>query len=57
MTKGVGGLTRDKTRKPGKKPPSTDAVQRVVDLAINGTRLGTKRCRMFCVSLKEVRFL
>src|SRR5712664_1964496 len=33
MAEGVEGLTRDKTRKPGKQPLSTDTVQRVVDLA------------------------
>ena len=30
----VEGLTRDKTRRPGKQPLSTDTVQRVVDLAL-----------------------
>ena len=34
MAEGVEGLTRDKTRMPGKQPPSTDTVQRVVDLAL-----------------------
>ena len=34
MAEGVEGLTRDKTRKPGKQPLSTDTVQRVVDLAL-----------------------
>jgi transposase len=34
MAEGVDGLTRDKTRKPGKQPLSTDTVQRVVDLAL-----------------------
>jgi transposase len=34
MAEGVEGLTRDKTRKPGKHPLLTDAVQRVVDLAL-----------------------
>jgi len=34
MTEGVDGLTRDKTRKPGRQPLSTDTVQRVVDLAL-----------------------
>src|ERR1035441_11030325 len=34
MAEGVDGLTRDKTRKPGKLPLSTDTVQRVVDLAL-----------------------
>ena len=29
MAEGVEGLTRDKTRKPGKQPLSTDTVQRV----------------------------
>ena len=31
MAEGVEGLTRDKTRTPGKRPLSTDTVQRVVD--------------------------
>jgi hypothetical protein len=39
---GVEGLLRDKTRKPGKPPLSTDTVQRVVDLALGGRRLGTQ---------------
>jgi transposase len=34
MTEGVGGLVRDKTRKPGKKPLPADTVKRVVDLAL-----------------------
>ena len=34
MAEGVEGLTRDKTRLPGKQPLSTDTVQRVVDLAL-----------------------
>jgi transposase len=34
MAEGVEGLTRDKTRKPGKKPLPADTVQRVVDLAL-----------------------
>ena len=34
IAEGVDGLTRDKTRKPGKQPLSTDTVQRVVDLAL-----------------------
>ena len=34
MAEGVEGLTRDKTRTPGKQPLSTDIVQRVVDLAL-----------------------
>jgi transposase len=33
MAEGVEGLTRDKTRKPGKQPLPTGTVQRVVDLA------------------------
>jgi hypothetical protein len=33
MAEGVGGLTRDKTRTPGKRPLSPDTVQRVVDVA------------------------
>ena len=33
MAEGVAGLTRDKTRKPGKPPLSAATVQRVVDLA------------------------
>ena len=32
MTEGVDGLTRDKTRKPGRQPPSIDTVQREVAL-------------------------
>src|SRR5260370_26804981 len=39
MAEGVEGLTRDKTRKPGKKPLPADTVQRVVDLAL-GPPLG-----------------
>src|ERR1700732_2674016 len=31
MAEGVAGLTRDKTRKPGKPPLSADTVQKVVD--------------------------
>jgi Homeodomain-like domain len=34
MAEGVDGLTRDKTRKPGKQPLPTGTVQRVVDLAL-----------------------
>ena len=34
MAEGVEGLTRDKTRKPGKQPLPTTAVQRVVDLTL-----------------------
>ena len=34
MAEGVEGLTRDKTRKPGKPPLPTGSVQRVVDLAL-----------------------
>src|SRR3981189_3563922 len=34
MAEGVDGLTRDKTRKPGKKPLAAETVQRVVDLAL-----------------------
>jgi hypothetical protein len=34
MAEGVEGLLRDKTRKPGKPPLSTDTVQRVVNLAL-----------------------
>ena len=34
MREGVDGLTRDKTRKPGKKPLAAETVQRVVDLAL-----------------------
>src|ERR1700691_651549 len=34
MAEGVDGLTRDKTRTPGKQPLSTDTVRRVVDLAL-----------------------
>jgi hypothetical protein len=34
MAEGVEGLLRDKTRRPGKPPMSTDTVQRVVDLAL-----------------------
>ena len=34
MREGVDGLTRDKTRKPGKKPLPAARVQRVVDLAL-----------------------
>jgi hypothetical protein len=33
MAEGVAGLTRDKTRKPGKPPLPVASVQRVVDLA------------------------
>ena len=34
MAEGVEGLTRDKTRKPGKPPLPTGTVQRVVELAL-----------------------
>ena len=34
MAEGVEGLTRDKTRKPGKQPLPIGTVQRVVDLAL-----------------------
>ena len=34
MAEGVDGLTRDKTRKPGKRPLPTTTVQRVVDLTL-----------------------
>ncbi len=34
MAEGVAGLTRDKTRKPGKPPLPAGTVQRVVDLAL-----------------------
>lgn len=34
MAEGVEGLTRDKTRKPGKQPLATNIVQRVVDLTL-----------------------
>jgi hypothetical protein len=35
MREGVAGLTRDKTRKPGKPPLPAATVQRVVDLALS----------------------
>ena len=35
MAEGVAGLTRDKTRKPGKPPLAVATVQRVVDLALS----------------------
>jgi hypothetical protein len=38
MAEDVEGLTRDKTRTPGKQPPTTDTVQRVVDLAFGLAR-------------------
>src|ERR1700746_3451645 len=34
MAEGIAGLTRDKTRKPGKQPLSAATVRRVVDLAL-----------------------
>ena len=34
MAEGVAGLTRDKTRKPGKPPLPVATVRRVVDLAV-----------------------
>lgn len=34
MAEGIEGLTRDKTRKPGKQPLPTGTMQRVVDLAL-----------------------
>lgn len=34
MAEGIEGLTRDKTRKPGKQPLPTGTLQRVVDLAL-----------------------
>jgi len=39
MAEGIAGLTRDKTRKPGKKPLPAETVQRVLDLAL-GPPLG-----------------
>src|ERR1700746_1454401 len=44
MAEGVEGLTRDKTRKPGKQPLPTGTVQRVVALA-----LGPREYQKFCV--------
>ena len=38
MAEGVEGLTRDKTRAPGKPPLSADTVQKVVDLALGPRR-------------------
>ena len=38
MAEGVAGLTRDKTRKPGKPPLAVATVQRVVDLALSRRR-------------------
>ena len=35
MAEGIAGLTRDKTRKPGKPPLPATTVQRVVDLALS----------------------
>src|SRR6476619_2876999 len=37
MAEGVEGLTRDKTRKPGKQPLPIGIVQRVIDLALGPT--------------------
>jgi transposase len=34
MTEGIAGLTRDKTRKPGKKPLPASTVQHVIDLVL-----------------------
>jgi transposase len=34
MAEGIAGLTRDKTRKPGKKPLPASTVQRVIDLVL-----------------------
>jgi hypothetical protein len=42
MAEGVEGLLRDKTRRPGKPPLSTDTVQRVVDLALGDTTVQEK---------------
>jgi hypothetical protein len=58
MAEGVEGLTRDKTRMPGKPPLSTDTVQRVVDLALGPppgeetqpTQLAPHRIRTFKLS-------
>ena len=38
MAEGVDGLTRDKTRKPGKQPLPATVVQRVVDLTLGRHR-------------------
>jgi hypothetical protein len=38
MAEGVEGLTRDKTRKPGKPPLPAGTVQKVVDLALGPPR-------------------
>ena len=38
MAEGVAGVTRDKTRKPGKPPLAVVTVQRVVDLALSPPR-------------------
>ena len=43
MAEGVDGLTRDKTRKPGKQPLPATVVQRVVDDARPATRRCTPR--------------
>jgi hypothetical protein len=42
MAEGVAGLTRDKTRKPGKPPLPAATVQRVVDLALSATATTTR---------------
>lgn len=38
MAEGIEGLTRDKTRNPGKQPLPTGTVHRVVDLALGAGR-------------------
>ena len=38
MAEGVEGLTRDKTRKPGKPPLPAATVQQVVDLALSAAQ-------------------
>ena len=63
MAEGVAGLTRDKTRKPGKPPLAAATVQRVVDLALSPPpgeathRTGRMLAKAAGVSLRSVRRL
>jgi hypothetical protein len=63
MAEGVAGLTRDKTRKPGKTPLPAGVVQRVVDLALGPPAgqathwTGRMLAKAAGVSLRSVRIL
>jgi transposase len=61
MAEGVDGLTRDKTRKPGKPPLPSATVQRVVDLALGPPPgaatpwTGRMLAKAACVSLRSMQ--